>query len=291
MVVVGVLVLALLVPPVFRFISAVVLYPVVQIENWFANSTQVLPTLWRDKIDMQAEIDALTQELALFNKTNITQSRLLVENNRLRSLLNATSTDRTAAAVVGKPGELPYDLIQIDQGSEAGIITGSPVYIGSDTVIGLVSSVQRQSSFVTLFTTPDFYASVYLSGANVTALLEGVGGGVARVRVPQGIPLRVGDLVHVPSIQPGVYGRIAWVENEPTQPVQFGYITPEIPIASLFQVAVATPDSISTDPEAARQYMLDIQSQQLVIPEITPATSTPTSTDPILIDELEVDEL
>lgn len=278
LIVVGLLVIALLIPSAVRFVAGIVLYPVIQVENWFAESNQVLPTLWRDKIAMQEQIEQLEQDLALSGRLDLTQQRLFDENNRLRSLLGATSSTRIAAAVVGKPGELPYDLIQIDQGSSAGIESGSPVYIGFDTVIGVVSAVQRNSAFVTLFTTPDFFATVYLSGANVTALLEGLGGGVARVRVPQGVPLRVGDLVHVPSIQPGVYGRIAWVESEPTQPEQFGYITPEIPIASLFQVAVAKPNTINTDPEQARQYMLDVQNKLLVIPEITPATTTATST-------------
>ena len=278
LVVVGLFVFALLIPSVVRFVAGVVLYPVIQIENWFAESNQVLPTLWRDKIAMQEQISQLEQNLALSGKLDLTQRRLADENNRLRSLLGATSSPRTLAAVVGKPGELPYDLIQIDQGSLAGIETGSPVYIGEDTVIGLVSAVQRNSAFVTLFTTPDFYATVYLSGANVTALLEGLGGGVARVRVPQGVSIRIDDLVHVPSIRPGVYGRIAWVESEPTQPEQYGYITPEIPIGSLFQVAVSKPDMINTDPQAARQYMLDIQNKLLVIPEITPATTTATTT-------------
>jgi cell shape-determining protein MreC len=278
LIVVGLFVFALVVPSVVRFAAGIILYPVIQVENWFAESNQVLPTLWRDKIAMQDQIDQLEQDLALSGKLDLTQRRLFAENNRLRSLLGATSSPRILAAVVGKPDELPYDLIQIDQGGRAGIEAGSPVYIGQDTVIGLVSAVQSNSAFVTLFTTPDFFATVYLSGANVTALLEGLGGGVARVRVPQGVPIRVGDLVHVPSIQPGVYGKIAWVESEPTQPEQFGYITPEIPISSLFQVAVARSSVISTDPEKARQYMLEMQNQMLVIPGITPATSTATST-------------
>ncbi len=277
-VVVGLFALALIIPSVVRFAAGVVLYPVIQVENWFAESNQVLPTLWRDKIVMQNQIDQLEQELALSGKLDLTQRRLFDENNRLRSLLGATSSPRTLAAVVGRPGELPYDLIQIDQGSAAGIEAGSPVYIGEDTVIGVVSAVQRNSAFVTLFTTPDFFATVYLSGPNITALLEGLGGGVARVRVPQGVPIRVDDLVHVPSVHPGVYGRIAWVESEPTQPEQYGYITPEIPINSLFQVAVAQPDIITTDGEEAKQYMLEIQNRLLVIPEITPATTSATST-------------
>jgi cell shape-determining protein MreC len=280
LVVFGLFALALIVPAAVRFAAGIVLYPVIQVENWFAESNQILPALWRDKIVMQEQIDQLEQDLALSGKLDLTKRRLSDENNRLRSLLGATSSPRVLAAVVGKPNELPYDLIQIDQGSQAGIESGSPVYIGADTVIGLVSAVQRNSAFVTLFTTPDFFATVYLSGANVTALLEGLGGGVARVRVPQGIPIRVGDLVHVPSVQPGVYGTIAWVESEPTQPEQFGYITPEIPIGSLFQVAVAKPNVITTDPKEVQRYMLEVQKQQLVIPEMTPATTTATSTAP-----------
>lgn len=276
--VVGLLLVALVAPTVVRFVSGVILYPVIQIENWFAKSDQVLPTLWRDKIMMQEEIASLEQELAISGNFDLTQQRLLEENNQLRSLLGVLPDKRTLAVVVGKPDELPYDLIQIDQGSESGIEVGSPVYIGKDTVIGLVSAVQRNSSFVTLFTTPDFLATVYLSGANVTAVLEGLGGGVARVKVPQGIDIRVNDLVHILSVQPGIYGKIAWVESEPTQPEQFGYITPEIPIGSLFQVAVAQPNQISSDVDVAQSYMLEIQKQLLVIPEITPATTTATST-------------
>ena len=62
----------------------------------------------------------------------------------------------------------------------------------------------------------------YVSGANIIATLEGFGGGVARVRVPQGIPLSIGNLVHVPGIQPGVFGRINYIESEPTHPNSMG---------------------------------------------------------------------
>ena len=278
-VVVGLMIFAMIAPSVVRFVAGIVLYPVIQLENWFANSTQVLPTLWRDKIVMQSDIDRLEQELAVSKMVDLSQQRLFDENNRLRSLLRASTTQRIAAVVIGKPGELPYDLIQIDRGSSDGVEVGSPVFIGKDAVIGMVSTVQNNSSFVTLFTTPDFLTTVYLSGADVTAVLEGLGGGVARVKVPQGIVLRVDDLVHIPSIQPGVFGTIAWVESEPTQPEQFGYITPNIPISSLFQVAVGSPAVVSTDPEIAQTYIDDIQRDMLVIPQILTATTTATSTE------------
>jgi hypothetical protein len=59
------------------------------------------------------------------------------------------------------------------------------------------------------------------------------------VRVPQGIPISVGNLVHLPSLSPGVLGRIVHVENEPSQPEQFGYISLAGPISGIKYVAVA----------------------------------------------------
>lgn len=285
-VVVGLLLVAVVLPATVRMVSGVVLFPIIQVERWFAESNQVLPALWRDKIAMQNQINTLKQELVLSGKKSLTQQQLAEENNRLRLLLGAENELRLLAAVVGKPGNLPYDLIQIDRGTQTGVLAGAPVFVGRDTVIGVVSAVQSNTSFVTLFTTPNFRASVYLSGANVTAELEGLGGGVARVKVPQGILLRTGDLVHLPGVQPGVYGRIAWVESEPTQPEQFGYITPEVPISSLFQVSVGSPTDISSDPEVAQQYMLDIQADLLFIPEILPATTTATTTDTVSTDNV-----
>jgi len=277
--VVGLLAIGLLLPSVVRVVAGVVLYPVIEFEEWFTQSNQVLPALWRDKIAMQERINGLEQDLANAGSFDLTWQRLTEENVRLRSLLGASAGERILATVVGRPGELPYDLIKLDQGSQVGIRLGAPVYIGSDIVIGTISSVSRTSSFATLFTTPDFAATVYLSGANVTAKLEGLGGGVARVRVPQGVPLRVNDLVHIPSSQPGVYGRIAWIESEPTQPEQYGYITPAIPINSLYQVTVGQTTDVIADVASVQAHIETIRSQHLLIRELLPAIATATSTD------------
>jgi hypothetical protein len=152
------------------------------------------------------------------------------------------------------------------------------VYIGADSVIGLVSDVYPTHSFVTLFTTPGFLATVYLTGPDVTATLEGLGGGVARVKMPQGIAMQIGDLVHVPSVQPGLYGQIAWIESEPTQPEQFGYITPEIPIQSLYQVAVGSAADVTVDIAQLGEHIEKIKADALVVSGFVLASSTATST-------------
>ena len=48
-----------------------------------------------------------------------------------------------------------------------------------------------------------------------------------------------GNLVLLPSTESGVYGEIVSIENLPTQPEQFGYVAPPIPLQSLLYVSVA----------------------------------------------------
>jgi hypothetical protein len=185
---------------------------------------------------------------------------------------------------------MPYDLLQIDQGSEAGITEHALVYATADQVIGTVRQVTNHYSFVELFTSPGVEMTGFISGPDIIATVEGIGGGVARVRVPQGIPLRVGDLVYVPSIEPGLFGQIDFVENRPSQPEQFGYISLPIALHSLWQVAVtATPvepasiESIERGAESiVNQRLLREEANTGSFEELLAPTTTATITSPEL---------
>jgi hypothetical protein len=132
-------------------------------------------------------------------------------------------------------------------------------------VIGIIAHVDEQFSLTRLFTTPGFEATTYVVGSNIVATLEGVGGGIARVRVPQGIPLTVGSLVYIPSIQPGVFGRITFVESAPTQPEQYGYISPDKAISSLQYVAVGRQPLQSLDTARVMEQIESLAKDSLVV--------------------------
>ena len=271
------LLIALITPVVVTTISRVVLYPFYATQTWFRESTGSLPTLLREKKELLEEIEKLESQLALAASTGLTQQRLYEENLWLRELLSADTQERIVAAVTARPNQLPYDILQIDQGSSAGIVTGAPVYVGVDTAIGVVAHVAENFAFVELFTTPGFEATVFVGGTNITATLEGYGGGVARVRVPQGIPLTVGSLVHVPSMQPGVFGRIAYIENRPTQPEQYGYITLSKPIASINYVAVGKQPLAPATETLVRDEINSILEQSLVVEGMQSQLATTTA--------------
>ena len=275
-----------LLPKVFSFVGTVVLYPVQAVNQWYETSEQMLPTMMRDKAALQDRISELENELIISSGDDLTLRRLQDENSSLRALLNSPANTRTLAKVIARPGDIPYDLVQIDQGSNAGIKEDALVYIGSDQLIGSVVQVRSSYSFVQLFTTPGVEMTGFISGPDVVATIEGVGGGVARVRVPQGVPIAVGDIVYVPSINPGLFGEINFIENRPSQPEQYGYITLRVPMQSLHEVGVdnalieqATVESIAAGKEQLIEDRLLIEEAHTVSFEELLSTSTPTTTD------------
>jgi cell shape-determining protein MreC len=227
-----VLFIGLIFPQLMAGVSFIVLYPFHTVSVWYKNSESILPKYLRSRVELAAEIDSLQAKIANQTGTQLSVSRLIEENKQLRALTElGTTTDRVSAKVISQPSRLSYDLLQIDKGSNNGIEIGAPVYVGIDTVIGVVVHTSPAYSFVELVTTPGFLSTAYIVGPNIFAPLEGVGGGVARVKVPQGITLTEGNLVLLPSAANGVYGEIVSIENLPTQPEQFGYVVPPITLA------------------------------------------------------------
>lgn len=277
-----VLLLGLWLPSVFSWVASVVMYPIHATNVWLEESSSLVPSFIRDRQSLVKEIEDLNTKLVVASRSSVTQQRLLEENSKLRSLLGSSGESRIMAAVIARPDELPYDLLQIDRGIKHGVEVGAPVFVGRDIVIGLVVHVADDYSFVELFTTPEFEASVFISGPNVVATMEGRGGGVARVRVPQGVPITVGNLVHVPSVEPGVFGRISYVENRPTQPEQYGYITPELSVSSLFQVSVGELSQISRSADEIEEKIRERIKTELLLEDIalrSLSSTTASSTD------------
>ena len=210
---------------------------------------------------------------------------LRAENTSLREVLGQSDEPRIAAGVIGRPSALPYDILMIDKGSDDGIKKDTPIYIGRDTVIGFVAETYQNSSLVALLSTPGFTSTAYIFGPNIYTTAVGIGGGVTRIHVPQGITLSVGDLVVLPSMSPGLYGTVNAVDSVPERAEQYGYLTTDIPISSLKVVAVGTrPLSVMEFDEArkvveeTRREFLSIDVPDEFLIEAQSSTSTATST-------------
>lgn len=245
---IAVIILGLIFPWLISRVSAFVLYPFHITSTWVKSSDGIIPLYLRNRADLVKELETIRKEQATKTGTQTSIQRLLEENMQLRSLTKSDQiSERLTARVLDRPNSLPNDLIQIDQGSDHGVVVGAPVYNGIDGVVGLVIYTTNKYSFVDLFTSPGFLSTAYVMGANVFAPLEGVGGGIARVKLPQGVSIQVGQLVILPGISTAIYGEIVSVQNEPTQPEQYGYLAPSQAINSLFYVTVGPETILNQD--------------------------------------------
>jgi len=211
------------------------------------------------------------------------------ENARLKALLSEKGEERIVAGVIGRPHALPYDVLVLDKGSEDGITEGAPVYIGDNAVIGIVKKVFSGSCLVELVTTPGFKASVYILGPDIYTTAEGQGGGQLRVGVPQGIKLEEGNLVILPGVNAGIYGSISTVTSIPTEPEQYGFVSPETPIASLRLVSVGKVPSVPVSFEEAQDIVAEAHKTvfEVAVPDhilVKPQNgSTTTTTAPVIM--------
>ena len=277
-----VLVVSWLLPFVPATVSSVVLYPVHTVRTWFLESEHSFALLIQEKQLLIEQIHDLERQVAERSGTTQSIDRLLDENETLRSLLNQDQPDRIAARVLARPNHVPYDVLQIDRGRVDGVVVDAPVFQGVDQVIGFVFYVARDYSLVSLVTTPRQIATAYVIGPDIYTTAEGVGGGMLRVRVPQGVGVSEGDLVILPAVSSGVYGEIIHVETTPTQPEQYGYVALSVPLQSMRYVTVGQhPIRPASFREAAAivDRVRDDIFRVEVPSEFTVSTSTATSTD------------
>jgi cell shape-determining protein MreC len=269
-------------------VSAVVMYPFHATTTWLKTSEGVFPTYWRSRDELANEVEDLRSRLATGSGTQQSINRLVEENMQLRAMLKAGSgDDRMVARVLSRPDRLPYDLLQLDKGTRDGVVVGAPVYSGLDSVIGVVVSATERYSFVDLFTSPGFISTAYIFGPDVFAQLEGMGGGVARVKLPQGVAIRLGQMVILPGISTGIYGEIVSIENEPTQPEQYGYIAPLVSMNSLLYVAVGSNPVTEPTPEMINDSIRNSVRDSFAISSTTLgelASSTPETGDDSLLE-------
>jgi len=228
-----------LLPTVFFKVSTFVLAPVSKVVNWIDTSNEVFPTYLRSKTEMVKEIEVLKKKQSTEAGTRFTVDRLIEENMRLRNLLGVEKQeDRIVAGVVSQSPNLIYDTLQIDKGLKQGVEVGAPVFSGIDSIVGVVSRVAADFSFVELFTSPDFETNAFVMEINVFSQMKGVGGGVAKLSLPQGVDLKKGQIVLLPGLSGGVFGVVEWVESHPTQPEQFGFVVPALSLNNLSYVSV-----------------------------------------------------
>ena len=262
-------------------IGSTISMPVYGLRSWVTESGAILPSYIRSRNDLISEMNILKEELNAQSGKDAIIRKMIRENEELRSLLGVQDPESIVAAVTARPPYLPYDAVLIDQGSTDGIKDGAIVYHANGQAIGFVSAVFAHGALVTLFSTPGITATAYILGPDIYVTMDGEGGGVIRISVPQGIEIEKGDVVILPSLEAGILGTVRDIESSPTQPVQYGYVVSDIPIQSLHLVSVSSevPETVTYEEAEVlidehrlrQQFIIDIPEEVI---EEGQATST-----------------
>lgn len=260
-------------------IAAEVLSPLYSLAYYFEHSSATVPVFFRDRdalIETQRNLEA---RIAAQQGSELTLAQTLKENDELRALLGNTREKQIVAGVTGYPPYTPYDTLILDHGSDVGIQVYAPVFLGAGRAIGYVRSVTQNGALVTLFSSPGVETTVYMYGPNIFAHAHGVGGGVVRIDVPQGIALTKGDVVILPSLDSGTLGTVDAIESTPTSPEQHAFVTLAAPVSSMHMVAIGTKPLTPVDFKTATLRVDEFAKTLLTfpIPEAVPSASSTTA--------------
>lgn len=143
------------------------LKPVRDLFGWFGDTARAK----KERDQLKAQRDRLLTQVAGYQVA-------LQENRQLRGLLQVDANgleayDKRTVRVIGRPpNNLLLDRLQVDAGSSAGVRIGDPV-VADGGLVGHVSFVASDSSFVTLITDPSSSVSVkVLNAVGDTGLLK-----------------------------------------------------------------------------------------------------------------------
>ncbi len=276
----GVLLLLFLIPQILSLVAYVAFTPIVALQSYFRESTATIPSYFRDRNSLIVMQEDLRRQIETQKASEFTLDKLTTENRLLKDL-GSIEDSRIIAGVSGRPTELPYDVLVIDKGSDAGIIQNAPVYSGQDQALGYIASVYPKSALVVLATTPEFKSTVYIYGPNIYANAIGQGSGSLKISIPQGITVSVGDLVVLPTLDSAIYGKVSAVDSSPTQPEQYAYVSTGVSLQSIRYISVGKSPVENIDFEQAASAIEALSKELLsfTIPEVV-STSTATTTTP-----------
>lgn len=120
------------------------------------------------------------------------------------------------ATVLYRPPQSPYDTIIIDAGSNESLTIDSKVYLSEGVALGIVSEVFSNRARVNLFSSHNTETPAILERGNTAVVLLGAGAGNFTIKIPQGVPVEVGDRILSADISSRLLAVVGDINSEPT---------------------------------------------------------------------------
>jgi rod shape-determining protein MreC len=169
------------------------------------------------KSDLYKQNVVLKTQLAKYEERIAQADGLQAENDSLKELMGRIKPEMkiVLSAVLAKPNQTPYDTLVIDRGSDDGIRPDNLVFAEGDILIGLVESVEKNSSKVLMYSTPGNISQVIYGNTGKYFNARGTGGGTLEVEVSREIDVAVGDQFYYPGLDNTLVGVAKKIDFDP----------------------------------------------------------------------------
>jgi rod shape-determining protein MreC len=218
--------------------------------------------VWFSKLYTRSDHPDYDQVMAENVALRAERDRLQVEDAALRALLIDQTTLKTqadfltaqglrgvAARVIGKTVDPTVDIIEINRGSQDGVVVGAPVIVGPGVLAGKIIQVRSNSAEVLLITDErSRVAGSLVDTLQTIGIISGERGlGIRMDLIPQAVALQVGQVIVTTGLELGipkgmVIGRIDRIETSPTASFQTAHLASPVDLHTVTVVSIILPN-------------------------------------------------
>jgi cell shape-determining protein MreC len=205
--------------------------------NYFFQSKKFLSA---ENEDLKSRLEKMSQQMSNYNS-------VLDENLKIKDILGREAesiedkqnkNNSILATILSKPNQNFYNTLIIDTGKEQGVKDGDYIFALGNVPIGRVALTYKNSSKVTLFSSPGEETEVVVSGSDIFLKIVGIGGGNFVMVLPRDIILEDKNEVVLPGINPYVVAIKEAIISEPRNSFQKILLTSPVNIQQLKFVQV-----------------------------------------------------
>ena len=171
--------------------------PIWKAKNSITNKLEGVGYVVKTKASVYKENENLLKENTDLKVAMTDYQILKSENVLLKESLGRKpeGRDMVLADILTKPNYSPYDTIIIDVGDNVGAVVGDIVYSDMIIPIGEISVVYKNTSLVSLYSSPGETTEAMIDGTNTSVELTGRGGGNFEMTIPIDLPFVKGTFI------------------------------------------------------------------------------------------------
>lgn len=231
-------------------VSYTVLSPIESALRSVAKPAADIVTRYGDVRDLTRENEALRSQNELLNAEVARLREEATRQEELERLLETRNEladhDVLLARVISREPNNQRQMVAIDRGSSDGLRVGMPVVTEGRTLVGTISKVEGDHSWITLVTDIDSAVSSHVLESRAQGVVEGnYDGSLSMAFVDQNAAIKEGDTIVTSGIGGGypvglVVGRVTSVGGNPQELFQSVAVTPLASLSRLENVLVIT---------------------------------------------------